>query len=54
MPDKPKGILNMKTVDHIAIVAKDARKVAKAWESVLGIGSRAFQERGGTSPVVRR
>ena len=48
MPDKPKGILDMKTVDHIGIVVKDARKVAKAWESMLGIGPWAFQERGGT------
>lgn len=50
MPDKPEGILNMKTVDHIAIVVHDARKVARAWEATLGIGPWVFQERGGTSP----
>lgn len=48
MTDEPKGNLNMKTVDHIGIVVKDARKVAKAWESLLGIGPWAFVERGDT------
>jgi catechol 2,3-dioxygenase-like lactoylglutathione lyase family enzyme len=48
--DKSKSVLNLKTFDHIAMVVKDARKSAKEWESMLGIGPWAFQVRGGTTP----
>ena len=50
MTDDAKSKLKMKTVDHIGIVVKDARKVAKAWESMLGIGPWTFTETGGTTP----
>lgn len=46
MADSAKSKLKMKTVDHIGIVVKDARKVAKAWESMLGIGPWNFVEQG--------
>lgn len=50
MNDEAKSRLKMKTVDHIGIVVKDARKVAAAWESMLGIGPWRFVETGGTMP----
>jgi len=50
MPEKAKGIINLPTFDHIAMMVKDARKTAKQWEAMLGIGPWVFQERGGTKP----
>lgn len=46
--ESAKNRLKMRTVDHIGIVVKNARKVAEAWESTLGIGPWAFVETGGT------
>ena len=49
MVDEKKGI-DVGTVDHISIVVKDAHKVAKAWESMLGIGPWMWWEKGSTGP----
>lgn len=50
MTDSARSRLKMRTVDHIGIVVKNARDVAKAWESMLGIGPWRFTEMGGTDP----
>ena len=50
MPDKSESVIKLKTVDHIGMVVKDARKTARQWESMLGIGPWAFRELGGTRP----
>ncbi|MEE8398009.1 MAG: VOC family protein [Desulfobacterales bacterium] len=50
MADDAKSKLKMRTVDHIGIVVKDARKVAAAWESMMGIGPWTFTETGGATP----
>ena len=50
MPEDVKGIINLKTFDHIAMVVKDARETAKQWEAMLGIGPWVFQVRGGPRP----
>jgi len=42
MMDSTKSILNLKTVDHIAVVVKDARKTAGTMEAMLGIGPWAY------------
>ena len=47
MTESEKNKLKMRTVDHIGIVVKNARDVAKAWESMLGIGPWNFIETGG-------
>ena len=56
MTDRAAAIFNMRTVDHIGIVVKDARKVAAAWERMLGIGPWTFTEtegRNGEEEAVR-
>jgi len=50
MGNDAKSKLKMKTVDHIGIVVKDIKKVAEAWETMLGIGPWRFIEQGGTDP----
>jgi methylmalonyl-CoA/ethylmalonyl-CoA epimerase len=50
MADTAASILKMKTMDHISMVVKDARRTAEQWESMLGIGPWAFHARGGTKP----
>ncbi len=47
MSEEATDEFRMETVDHIGIVVKDARKVAAAWESMLGIGPWNFTMTGG-------
>jgi len=42
MSEKVKQILNLKTMDHIALVVKDAKETAEQWETMLGIGPWAY------------